>query len=131
MTNTSDSVGGIGEKLAARFLLNKGFSIIKKNFERSWGEIDLIVQDEQKMVFTEVKTVSCRVPEEIPKDGTNMHRPEEKVNKAKRKRLRRIIRTYLADSDKVPQEWRVDLICVYLDQSKERSKIKWVKNIII
>ena len=131
MTKASDNVGEVGEQLAARFLKSKGFSIEGQNFHRPWGEIDIIAVKDKQLVFVEVKTVSCTIPGGVPADGANMHRPEEKVNKSKRERLARIIQTHLEQNAKEEGEWRVDLICVYLDLEAEDSRVKWLKNIII
>ena len=50
--------GDIGEKIAGRFLVGKGFEIIGWNYRKPWGEIDIIVRREGKIHFIEVKTVS-------------------------------------------------------------------------
>lgn len=131
MTNMSDNIGAIGESIAARFLSKKGIQTVEKNFTRSWGELDLIAKSGEEAIFVEVKTMRCRIPDEIPADGANVHRPEEKVNKAKRKRLRRIVQTYIADHSSDISKWRVDLICVYFDTSAKQSKVKWIKNVIV
>lgn len=127
-----NKLGDVGERLAAEFLSEKGLSVVDANFSRQWGEIDLIaVNREEGVVFTEVKTVRCRVPEEVPKEGENKHRPEEKVNDEKRKRLRRIIQTYLDENATGQPLWRVDLVCVYADLQRDRAHINWIQNIII
>ena len=48
--------GGAGEALAASYLEEKGFKILKKNFRSRMGEVDIIAQDGQALVFVEVKT---------------------------------------------------------------------------
>ena len=49
--------GLTGEKLALIEMEKKGFSLIKKRYKTKYGEIDLIVEDEEKkiIVFVEVK----------------------------------------------------------------------------
>jgi putative endonuclease len=47
-----------GEALAARFLQQKGFSILYKNYHSQYGEIDLIAHNASFLVFVEVKTRS-------------------------------------------------------------------------
>ena len=49
-------LGQTGEKLAARFLEKKGWKILERNFRTRRGEIDLIAEDGQFLVFVEVKT---------------------------------------------------------------------------
>jgi putative endonuclease len=136
MLGDHNTIGDIGERLAAEFLQSKGLVLVDSNFSRKWGELDLITHNNQKdgrstLVFFEVKTVRCRVPEEVPAEGDNAHRPEEKVNDEKQERMRRIIQTYLDENATGRPHWRIDLVCVYLDLSKEAVNINWLKNIII
>jgi putative endonuclease len=63
---SSRDVGEIGEELAARFLLKKGYRLVAANFKvpigrnirgaAVTGEIDLIAFDENVLCFIEVKT---------------------------------------------------------------------------
>src|SRR3990170_8500079 len=48
--------GGMGEKLAAEFLMGKGFRVVARNYRFRKAEIDLIVQREDWLIFVEVKT---------------------------------------------------------------------------
>ncbi|MFA7543248.1 MAG: YraN family protein [Candidatus Cloacimonadaceae bacterium] len=47
-----------GENLAAEHLERKGYSTIIRNFRTKTGEIDLIVEKDQQLIFVEVKTRS-------------------------------------------------------------------------
>ncbi|MDP1710497.1 MAG: YraN family protein, partial [candidate division WWE3 bacterium] len=52
-------IGPRGEKIARRFLEDRGFRFIKRNFKTPrWGEIDLIMRDGDTIVVVEVKTRS-------------------------------------------------------------------------
>lgn len=60
--------GNKGETLAAEFLEQKGFTILERNFRFNHGEIDLIAQRENWVLFIEVKTRSSSLygePEEF------------------------------------------------------------------
>lgn len=50
------SKGALGEVLAARFLRDKGYTILSSNFRCRLGEIDIIAADKKYLVFAEVKT---------------------------------------------------------------------------
>lgn len=50
--------GAIGEKLAAQFLTEKGFTVVARNYRFRKAEIDLIVQRQDWLIFVEVKTRS-------------------------------------------------------------------------
>jgi putative endonuclease len=47
--------GKEGEDMAARFLVEKGFEIIERNYRHKRYEIDLIVKKDNWLVFVEVK----------------------------------------------------------------------------
>jgi putative endonuclease len=49
-------LGKIGEKIAAEELATIGYRIITKNFYFGKNEVDIICEDDDKIVFVEVKT---------------------------------------------------------------------------
>lgn len=51
-------IGKLGEDLACKYLQNKGYKILERNFEAKQGEIDIIALDKEELVFIEVKTRS-------------------------------------------------------------------------
>ncbi|MCK9478476.1 MAG: YraN family protein [Firmicutes bacterium] len=52
------SVGAFGEMIAEKHLIKKKYKIIDKNFYIRGGEIDIIAQKGEYLVFVEVKTRS-------------------------------------------------------------------------
>ena len=48
--------GAEGEKRVANYLRKKGFSIVKRNYVCRYGEIDIIAENEEYILFVEVKT---------------------------------------------------------------------------
>jgi len=132
MTAVHNKVGDLGEDIACEFLQNKGFSVLETNFNRKWGELDIITtKDKERIVFVEVKTKRCQIPEELPQEGEDAYRLEENVNDEKRQRLKRTIQTYLEENATGRPHWRVDLLCVYVDIHQKESRVNWLKNIII
>ena len=49
-------LGQEGERRVAEYLRSKGYIIIKRNFRDRYGEIDIIAEKGNEMVFVEVKT---------------------------------------------------------------------------
>lgn len=53
--------GKNGEERAAALLINKGYTVLSRNFSTNGGEIDIIAQYKKMLVFIEVKTRSYQV----------------------------------------------------------------------
>ena len=49
-------IGKLGEDLAIKYLKEKGYEIIERNFRCKQGEIDIIAKAKEEYVFIEVKT---------------------------------------------------------------------------
>lgn len=49
-------IGRIGEEKVADYLKAKGYIILKRNYKDRYGEVDIIAQNEENIVFVEVKT---------------------------------------------------------------------------
>ena len=115
-------VGDIGEEIACKFLMKRGFKIIDRNYLKKWGELDIVAEKDNVLHFIEVKTVS----------GETDHLPEENVHLWKRKRLARVIQTYLLDkkvSDET--EWQINIMAVFLDFTSRKAKIRVTSNVIL
>ncbi len=50
------TLGYLGESIARQYLEKKGYKCLEQNFCIKGGEIDLIMQDKETLVFVEVKT---------------------------------------------------------------------------
>ena len=51
-------IGRLGEDMVADYLRKKGCIIVKQNYRTRFGEIDVIAEDKEHIIFTEVKTRS-------------------------------------------------------------------------
>ena len=61
-------LGQEGEQIAANYLQKRGWKIHELNYRYSHSEIDLIVSNNDLLVFVEVKTrtnTSCGLPEDF------------------------------------------------------------------
>lgn len=121
--------GDLGEDIACKYLENKGYKVIERNYWKPWGEIDIVAEKPNLLSFVEVKSVSRESLSGISREPV---RPEENMHPAKLKRLHRAIQTYLLDH-KVPESksWQIDLACVYLDFSTKRAKVELLENVIL
>ena len=123
--------GDLGEDLACRYLEEKGYKIVERNYLRKWGEIDIVAQKGQILSFVEVKSVSW--DSEWGGDSRETgYRPEENMHPKKVERLRRALQTYLLDrSVPEPQIWQFHLACVYIDLEKKKARVEFMENIVL
>lgn len=54
----SRKVGAVGERIAARFLANRGLTVVGRNIYVDRDEIDIIYRGHSDLVAVEVKTVT-------------------------------------------------------------------------
>lgn len=129
-TSKTQKIGELGEGIAVKFLMKLGFSIIERNYTRKWGEIDIVAQKDNNLVFFEVKSVSCESLTNVT-HVTERMRPEENMHEWKIKRLGRTIETYLAEKG-TPESvsWQVDLLIVRIDQTKRQAKVERIEHVI-
>ena len=76
-------VGNDGEDRAVSFLLEKGYSIIDRNWRTRSGEIDIIVYKNETLVFVEVKTLPHGTLDMIKKE-LNQQKLERILKTSKR-----------------------------------------------
>lgn len=129
-SSTSQKVGLLGEDIACRYLIGKGFTIVERNYTKKWGEIDIVASEKSgKLRFIEVKSVSRENIDNISHE-TSAIRPEENMHPKKMERMARTVETYLAEKD-VRGDWQVDLVTVFIDEVGKRAKVKLWEDIIL
>jgi putative endonuclease len=125
-------IGALGEDIASKYLVGKGFGLIARNYRKKCGEIDIVAEKSGLIHFVEVKTVSC---ENLPPAGiteSDSFRAEDNVHPWKQKRLSRVIQVYLSDN-KLGEEtdWKFDVITVLLDEKSKIARVKLLEDIIL
>jgi putative endonuclease len=127
-TSKTQQIGKVGEEAVVKYLVNKGFRIIERNYTRKWGEIDIVAKKGNVLHFVEVKSITVR---DMFSHETSFYRPEDNMHSLKLTRLRRVLSTYITEKD-IPedQEWQFDLACVYLIGDKV-EKIEVLEDIIL
>ncbi len=120
MSSKRKEVGAIGEKLAADFLKKHGYKIIQRNFRCREGEIDIIAQKDECLVFVEVRT----------KKNTAFGTPEESVTLSKREKLISLADSYLQTLRNQPPFWRIDVVAVELGPNNKVSRLEHIENAV-
>lgn len=111
-------IGKYGEEVASRYLKQKKYEIIKRNFQCKQGEIDIIAKINDELVFVEVKTRSNFLFGNAI-DAVNVKKQEHIYNTA---------RYYLYINNLEHIKVRFDVIEVYFD--KNRAVVKHFKQVI-
>jgi putative endonuclease len=112
--------GILGEKLARNFLKERGYHIWETNYRCPEGEIDIIAQHKDCLVFVEVRT----------KRSLEFGSPEESITLTKRERLRTVAAHYQQTHSNLPQLWRIDVVAIELDRKGEPSRIELIENAV-
>lgn len=116
-------IGRRGERLAARFLRRRGLRILERNVRCGRGEIDLLALEGQTLVFVEVKSRTDR----------SWRSGLEKIDRDKRRALRRACRRYLAAIDWSAESYRVDAVTVDFDLRgwvPRLREIRWYRDVV-
>jgi len=101
-------LGRWGEKRGERFLKRKGLRTLARRFSCKSGEIDLVMVDsDSSIVFVEVKT----------KADVDFAPPEVSITPAKKARLYRAARYFLAAHHIENRPFRFDVVTVVLGQA--------------
>lgn len=95
-------LGKRGEDAASKFLYNRGYDILERNWRCKFGEADIIARDGDAIVFVEVKTRS----------GLEHGFPAEAVDHKKQERYERIALAYISDIDDVDIPIRFDVVSI-------------------
>ena len=125
-------IGDVGENIACKFLMKRGFEIVERNYSKKWGEIDIVAKKTNKLHFIEVKSVS-----HVPVSGeTNNYKPEDNLHPWKLQRLSRVVQTYLLGYKgnigvSYETDWQFDVAIVYLDLKKMEAKVNYMEDIIL
>lgn len=103
-------IGKFGEEVAERFLKQKGYKIIARNFSCRQGELDIIAENNEYLVFAEVKTRSNFL----------YGKPVEAVGNNKREHMYKVAKYYLHIRGWENRFIRFDVIEVYVDKGLAR-----------
>ncbi len=102
MTKERLDFGNKGEKAAASFLKKRGYRILKKNFRASIGEIDLIAEHKDVLVFIEVKS----------RTNQSFGHPSLAVTPAKQKKIAQTAQVFLMKYPVKGRQIRFDVVSV-------------------
>ena len=106
-------LGKKGEDLALRFLKRKGYKIVERNYVCKMGEMDIIAQEKDTLVFVEVKT----------RTSTAFGPPQLAVNSAKQMQLSKVALNFLKEKRLEDIKARFDVVAIVLRPSGEEIEL--------
>jgi putative endonuclease len=107
MSNRRQKVGRQGEKFAAEYLQEHGYSLIARNVRTPYGEIDIIAEKAGFTVFVEVKT----------RTSGSLGPPEISVTPKKQEHMLAAAEHYCQQSE--IDSWQIDVIAVEIKPRKQ------------
>ena len=107
-------LGRTGERLAAERLTQQGYRVLERNFRCTYGEIDLIAEEGDELVFVEVKT----------RRGVAYGLPEEAVTIRKQQKLVQVATHYLDMHQYAERAWRIDVVAVQMSTQGKLEEIR-------
>ncbi len=114
---TSKELGRISEDHAARFLTSKGYRIKERNYRTPRGEIDIIAEQRDILVFIEVKARS----------SDEHGRPLESVTSHKARTIASVAGTYLSAREGRERLTRFDIVEVHITPAGRVIKVEVIE----
>jgi putative endonuclease len=105
-----------GEEEACRFLKKQKLKILDRNYSVRGGEIDIIAEDKNFVIFIEVKTRSDSI----------YAQPWENVRYKKIKNLKTAARHYIQERKLHDREFRFDVVSIVLNDAM-KPEIEWIQ----
>lgn len=111
----SHLVGKKAEQQASEYLQQQGLSLVCENYRCRSGEIDLIMKEQDQLVFVEVKY----------RTNTDFGHALEYFHLHKRKKFEKAVSHYLHEQRLNPTliDHRIDLVAI------ENTDIQWLKSV--
>ncbi|MFW0871395.1 MAG: YraN family protein [Patescibacteria group bacterium] len=120
-------VGDHGERIACRYLQEKGYRICDTNASNRYGEIDIIALRKGMYHFVEVKTLSGKY---YPHKAEHYH-PLDHLNKQKKRALNNAIWEYRREYGLLDTDCTFSAIALWLDESTKQADIKYYPHLEI
>lgn len=114
-------IGRLGEQIAFTYLTSKGLRVIDKNFRTRYGEIDLIIKKDKKIIFVEVKT---RV-------GDKKGKPYEAVTRNKYSHLKLAAELYVLKNNLKEYKLSIHVVSIILTQDLKVESIKHFEDVLL
>ncbi len=114
-------LGKIGEDFACAYLLKHQYRILERNFQKQYGELDIIATLGTVLVFVEVKT----------RIGRRFGLPEESVTPRKLHEVKQTAYYYKLLHSELPEDMRIDVIGIELFPDETLKYFNHIQNVTL
>lgn len=120
MKGARKRLGSVGEEIAARELIRRGYTVRERNWRSAEGELDIVAEHDRLLVFVEVRT----------RRGDRFGTPEESITPAKRAHLIATAQAYLQSHSLEDRDWRIDVVAVEMSAQGDLLRVDVIENAI-
>jgi putative endonuclease len=120
MRDPRRGLGQRGEELAVAELARRGYTIRQRNWRCAAGEVDLVAEHDDWLVFVEVRA----------RRGRALGAPEASITPAKRARMIQVAQSYLAELELGEVDWRIDVVAVELTRGGKLLRVDVYENAV-
>ncbi len=113
-------MGARGEAIARQRLESEGYRIREVNYRSSTGELDIVAEEGEFLVFVEVRASR----------GRKFGAPEESIGPRKSRRLVRLAEEYAQAHPDAPQHLRIDVVAVEMTASGRLDRVEIIRNAV-
>jgi len=119
MKQFNKQTGNQGEEIATMYLRANGYKIIERNYHTKFGELDIICQKADVIIFVEVKT----------KTNLDYGVPEMMINQHKLNQIRQTGEVYVLSHNLNNSPCRIDIITIVLSENQVIPQINHHQNV--
>lgn len=112
----------------AQFYKKQGYLLITMNYRKRSGEVDVIVEKNNVLVFVEVKSVSC---ETFTSEEERDRNPAENIHPKKQSRLRKTISIFLKEHGRGALLWRFDVAIAQVNMRQRMVRVETLTDVIL
>lgn len=110
MSAARQAFGELGERIAERWLLRRGWRVVQRRFRNGHRDIDLVVERDGTVAFVEVKA----------RKGGEFGGPVQAVDHRKQKQLARSALIWIDRHGRGAETYRFDVVGVLVDGAEVR-----------
>ena len=112
MSTATQAFGERGERIAERWLRERGWRVIQRRFRSGHRDIDLVAERDGLIAFVEVKA----------RTGSQFGDPVQAVDWRKQRELGRSARVWIARHGRNTDAYRFDVIGILIEEGRVRVR---------